>query len=235
MYITRSSTKSKNINFDWKNYFQKRSTDEILNLIDLKQMFFNLREHLKEEKYLITIVLQRVLSVLLKDLKIEKPSILELGAATGLLTRWLISRYSGIGVLVDNNKTSYQAYKSIRDNLDQSINYLIEDIFTLKLNKLFDIVCSFGLIEHFKEKSNVIDIHKKFVDPKGFILIFVPLDSPLSRSFFEVNPELNLGYRELLKEKEFTDILLQAGLETIRTKKSTGYTYDFIGAICRKK
>jgi hypothetical protein len=111
------------------------------------------------------------------------------------------------------------------------------DLFQLDLAETFDVVCSFGLIEHFVHKEALLEIHKKFAAFNGMVIILVPLDSPLTRAFLEVHPELNLGYRELLKEKEFKKILVQNGLEVVRTKVSHGYSYDFVGALClcRKK
>jgi 2-polyprenyl-3-methyl-5-hydroxy-6-metoxy-1,4-benzoquinol methylase len=100
------------------------------------------------------------------------------------------------------------------------------------LDKNFDIVCSFGLIEHFVDKQAVLDVHKNFAAPNGIIIILVPMNTPLSRTFLEVHPELNLGYRELLSEKEFKDILIHGGFEIIRTAVSQYYSYDFIGAVC---
>ena len=101
----------------------------------------------------------------------------------------------------------------------------------MELAERFDLVCSFGLIEHFIDKRPVLEIHRKFIAPGGVIVIIVPMDTPLTRAFFELHPELNLGYRELLKEKEFKRILTQQGMKILRTQASKGYVYDFLGAL----
>lgn len=224
---------NKNEEFDWEAYFSTGARG-IMHQQEPQQVISRINEHLKENKFRMTLALSRVMCYLLKDLEPEKPRILELGAATGVLTRWMLTQYGGSGVLVDNSNASYEAYNAMRDDLKKDITYIKADLFKLELEKHFDLVCSFGLVEHFKEKKAVIDVHKKFVSPTGIIVIIVPLDSPLTRTFFEVHHELNLGYRELLTRREFSDSLVKQGMKVIRTKISRGYSYDFVGAVCYK-
>jgi SAM-dependent methyltransferase len=201
--------------------------------MDPVRLISKLREHLKENNYQLTFKMSRLLRELLKGMNMTNPKILELGAATGLLTRWLLNQYGGRGVLVDKSEASFRAYTALKDNLKQNITYINEDLFRLELDDTFDLVCSFGLIEHFVDKKSVLDAHRKFVASGGMIVILVPLDSPLSRVFLAVHPELNLGYRELLTETEFKKILTKNGLEVVKTIISQGYCYDFVGALCR--
>jgi 2-polyprenyl-3-methyl-5-hydroxy-6-metoxy-1,4-benzoquinol methylase len=120
----------------------------------------------------------------------------------------------------------------MQDHLKKYITYLNADLFHLELEEEFDLICSFGLIEHFVEKQAVLAAHKKFAASNANIIILVPLDSPLTRAFLEVHPELNLGYRELLSEKELKRILTRNALHVIRMNISQGYCYDFVGALC---
>jgi SAM-dependent methyltransferase len=150
----------------------------------------------------------------------------------GFLTRWLLSQYGGSGVLVDKSQASSRTYHRMQDNLKKYITYLNADLFHLELEEEFDLICSFGLIEHFVDKQAVFAAHKKFAASNANIIIIVPLDSPLTRAFLEVHPELNLGYRELLSEQEFKRILTRNALHVIRMNISQGYSYDFVGAVC---
>jgi hypothetical protein len=105
----------------------------------------------------------------------------------------------------------------------------------LKPGPSFDLVCSFGLIEHFRHKHAVIDIHKTFVHSRGFVVIIVPLGTPLTRVFFEIHPELNFGYRELMTLPELRDCLEQENLNPINTSLSSGYVYDFAAVVCQTR
>jgi SAM-dependent methyltransferase len=235
MYITTIFKNESFEDFDWESYFSLRSLDEIIEHIDFGQMIRRLRGHLKENKFRLAFTLNRVMKKLLEGMELRKPRILELGAATGFLTRWLINEYGGSGVLVDKSEASYRKYKATQDEFKRHITYLNVDLFTLELEEKFNLICSFGLIEHFMDKEAVLDVHKKFLSPDGVIVILVPLDSPLTRAFLEVHPELNLGYRELLTEREFKGILKSEGLAVIRTETSRGYSYDFVGAACHRR
>jgi len=235
MYITTYSGNENPENFDWSKYFVQPSPDEVLKTMDLENLVKNLRKHLQEDTSRMVFILGKMMLKLMEGFDFKNPEILELGAATGLLTKWLLSQYEGKAVLVDKCETSYQAFSSRIGYLGKSVTYLIEDVFTLELEKSFDIVCSFGLVEHFPDKKPIIAVHKKFVNQSGIIIVLVPLDSPLSRAYFEVYPELNLGYRELLTVPDIEDVLKQSNLEILRTQISTGYVYDFIGVLCREK
>ncbi|NIM18445.1 MAG: methyltransferase domain-containing protein [Candidatus Aminicenantes bacterium] len=233
MYVTDVSKNEASEDFDWEAFFSPEHADKIIQQVDPLQIIANLRKHLQENKFRLTFTLSKLLRKLLAGEEIKSPKILELGAATGLLTRWLVSQYGGTGVLVDKSEASYKKYREMKDNIKRYLTYITEDIFDLELAEEFDLVCSFGLVEHFVDKRDVLAVHRKFVSSQGIIVILVPLDSPLTRAFLEVHPELNLGYRELLTESEFKKMLTQNGLEVVRTEVSKGYCYDFIGALCR--
>jgi len=234
--IYRKNNQEADKSFDWEAFFSREGADDIFETIDMKKLVTDLREYLKEDRFRMTFVLGKMMQLLLKEVKFTKNfRILELGAGTGFLSRWLINRYGGTAVLVDNSKASYQAYCSLKNPFKKDITYVTQDIFLLKLTETFNLVCSFGLIEHFADKKEVIEVHQRFLTPRGFILILVPLDTPLTRVFWELYPELNRGYRELVTENEFFDLLEENGLEVVRTQSSFGYSYDFIGALCRKK
>lgn len=233
MYKAKNCMNESQEHFDWEGFFSRESTVKIVEKMDTRQMISTLREQLRDNRFKMVFSLSKVLRNLLRDVDLKKDlKILELGAATGLLTRWLISQYGGTGVMVDNCEASYRAFIAIQDNSKKYIRYLNEDIFTLKLDERFDVVCSFGLIEHFADKRDVLAVHKEYVTPGGIILIFVPLDTLLSRVFLEVHPELNLGYRELLTETELYEVLMKNGMEVMRVEMSSGYCYDFVGAVC---
>ena len=232
MYKTEIFKNESKDSFDWETYFLTEYSSGIIDQIDTLRMISRLRMHLKEDKFRFSFSLTRLMRELLKGIEIKSPKILELGAATGFLTRWLIIKYGGSGVLVDKSKASFRIYNAIQDNLKKHITYLNVDLFHLELEEKFDLICSFGLIEHFVDKQAVFAAHKKFAASNANIIILVPLDSPLTRAFLEVHPELNLGYRELLSEKELKRILTRNALHVIRMNISHGYCYDIVGALC---
>lgn len=232
MYITKVCNKDEKT-FDWGKFFYERGKNQVIDKTTSNDIVFLIRKHLKESNYKMGLMMNVMIENLLNKINIENSRILELGAATGFLTRFLIAKYNCSGVLIDKNEESYHAYLKSCQGMDvrDSIEYYVEDVFKFKSKEKYDLVCSFGLIEHFYDKQKIMNAHKKFVKPGGIIMILVPLDTPLTRVFYEVHQELNPGYRELLNKEEFCEILVQSGLKIIKTEISHGYVYDIIGSI----
>lgn len=232
MHITKDYYNN-NSNFDWDAFFSLKGGESIFDKVDKLEILQSIRNNFKENNYQLALALCGVIDELLQNVAIVQPKILELGAATGSLTRFLIDRYNGTGVLVDQSETAYQRFLPYSSHYADSIKYLNMDLFQLNLEEKYDLVCSFGLIEHFKDKKKIIEAHQMHVGLNGYLLILVPSDTILTRVFFNIHPELNLGYRELLSMLELESVLRDSGLQIINTSKSKGYCYDFIGALCK--
>jgi len=48
------------------------------------------------------------------------------------------------------------------------------DFFTLEVPNPFDVVCSFGFVEHFDDVDQVVEAHVRFVKPGGLLVISCP-------------------------------------------------------------
>lgn len=233
MYLTKINAQPVDGDFDWNGYFSARQHEAILEGIDCRGLLESVRTMLAEDNAVLTLSLTRVLRALLKDTPLAEPRILELGAATGYLTRWLLHRYGGHATLVDNSPGSYAAYLAVQDPVKANIEYFRGDLFSADLPRDFDLTCSFGLIEHFVDKREVLAAHRRFLKDGGRSLVVIPLDTRLTRVFYEVHPEQNLGYRELLTVPELKAALTGAGFEVLGVEVSQGFAYDYAAALCR--
>ncbi|HEX7844028.1 MAG TPA: methyltransferase domain-containing protein [Kofleriaceae bacterium] len=233
MYLTRINARLTAGDFDWTGYFSARQHTAILEDIDCRALLEAVRATLREDQAALTLSLTRVLRALLRDTPLDAPRILELGAATGYLARWLLHRYGGRATLVDNSPGSYAAYEATQDPIKEHIDYVQGDLFAVELPPAYDVTCSFGLIEHFADKADVLAAHRRFLKPGGRSLIIIPLDTRLTRVFYEVHPEQNLGYRELLTVGELRTALAGVGFEVLGVEVSDGFVYDYAAALCR--
>jgi SAM-dependent methyltransferase len=57
---------------------------------------------------------------------------------------------------------------------DGDINIIEADLFNYKPDKLYDMVLSFGLIEHFSDTASIIETHLQFLKPGGVLFITLP-------------------------------------------------------------
>lgn len=234
MFITKQINENKD--FNWEEYFDSEQSQVQASELNSPQILEELRSFLVENPLKMTLELTKLLPKLLEDLDFDgNLNVLELGAATGVLSRWLLNQYGGAATLVDNSNNSYKAFQDIvkgyGDELE--IQYKQADIFDLERSEEFDIVCSFGLVEHFEDKKAVIEAHATHLKRDGIMLLALPMDSLLSRIYWTVHPELNLGYRELLTKSEFENQLDSIGVKDIKIISSQAYVYDFMVAACR--
>jgi SAM-dependent methyltransferase len=54
------------------------------------------------------------------------------------------------------------------------VNIIEADLFNYKPQKLYDLVLSFGLIEHFSDTAAIIETHLQFLKPGGTLFITLP-------------------------------------------------------------
>jgi hypothetical protein len=176
---------------------------------------------------------------LFEGLNVSKPRILFLGAAEGYEAMQLSAMYpGGEAVLVDYD--SYcrdvrfedfpEQYPFLGKNLntgsdrvwykhDMNLHYIVEDIRKLPFGKEFDIVVSVGLLEHFPDeyKSEVIEWHRKFLKPGGYVIATTPRSQLKSKLYYKITADvMNHTYRELMTVEQMGLYLFENGFNILR-------------------
>ncbi|WP_408010579.1 class I SAM-dependent methyltransferase [Pseudalkalibacillus sp. A8] len=176
---------------------------------------------------------------LFEGLDVEKPNILFLGAAEGYEAMQLQAMYpGGQVVMVDYDpfcKTNRFAefpdtYPFLGVNPQtgsprvwykhqMNIEYVVEDIRNLKYGKEFDIVISVGLLEHVPDtyKEEILDFHRRFLKPGGYVIMTTPRNQWKSRMYYRVMADvMNHTYRELMDIRQMGLYLYQSGFDILR-------------------
>ncbi|MCR8645685.1 class I SAM-dependent methyltransferase [Paenibacillus sp. N1-5-1-14] len=176
---------------------------------------------------------------LFEGLDVQKPRILFLGAAEGYEAMQLHAMYpGGEVVLVDYDeycKTNRFAdfpssYPFLGANpatgstkvwyKDQmNIHYVVEDIRNLSFGPEFDIVLSVGLLEHFPDeyKAEVMEWHRKFLKPGGYVVMTTPRNQMRSRLFYKIMEDvMNHTYRELMDVRQMGLYVYENGFDILR-------------------
>ncbi|RSD26159.1 class I SAM-dependent methyltransferase [Mesobacillus subterraneus] len=176
---------------------------------------------------------------LFEGLDLSKPRILFLGAAEGYEAMQLSAMYPGGEiVLVDYDpfckETRFghfpESYPFLGTNPstggskvyhknDFNVHYVVEDIRRLPFGKEFDIVLSVGLLEHFPDslKSEVVEWHRKFLRPGGYIIMTTPRAQLKSKLYYEIMADvMNHTYRELMTVEQMGLYLYENGLDILR-------------------
>lgn len=100
---------------------------------------------------------------------------LEIGCSPG---RWLIYFNKEFNYQITGIEYTEIGAKLSRDNLaasDITGNVFNEDVFETSLSKEnFDIVFSYGFLEHFQDSENIIKTHWNFLKKGGYMILIIP-------------------------------------------------------------
>ncbi len=104
-----------------------------------------------------------------------KMDIIELGCAPGLVLKELYQsrpnhQFFGIDYSIEGLNITKQFLK--QNNIEAELIY--GDIRTYIPDRTYDLVVSFGLIEHFDNPSKILEFHKKFCSQDGLVIATVP-------------------------------------------------------------
>lgn len=191
---------------------------------------------------------------LFRDLDVEAPEILFLGAADGYEAMQLLAMYPrGHAVLVDYDPFCAtdrfgafpEAYPflgtdpatgqpRVYHRPDFDIDFVVEDIRDLAYGKEFDLVVSVGLVEHFPDayKPLVFDFHRRFLKPGGYAVMTTPRRQLRAKLFYLAMGEImNYGYRELMDARQLGLYAYENGFEVLRA----GYIKAHNGVVARPR
>jgi len=107
--------------------------------------------------------------------KNDKFTFLEIGCSPGA---WMIYFHKTFGYNVTGIEYTTQGYELTKQNLkctNTPGNVIHEDVFSTTLQpESFDVVVSFGFIEHFEDQQEIIDVHYRLLKKGGILIIGVP-------------------------------------------------------------
>ena len=102
-------------------------------------------------------------------------SYIEIGCAPGKMLVWVASVLKAEASGLDYSKTGIAQCRALFDALRLKIDLHHVDLFQHNLQPAsFDVVTSFGVIEHFDDPREVVQKHVDLVKPGGVALIVVP-------------------------------------------------------------
>ena len=191
---------------------------------------------------------------LFEGLDIQKPRILYLGAAEGYEAMQLQAMYPGGEiVMVDYDEfcktdrfghfperypflgvNPSSGHPKVWHKDEMNVEFLVEDIRNLSFGKEFDIVLSVGLLEHFPDeyKQEVMDWHRKFLKPNGYVIMTTPRAQMKSKLFYTIMADvMNHTYRELMDIRQMGLYVYEGGFDILRH----GYIKVHNGIVARPR
>jgi 2-polyprenyl-3-methyl-5-hydroxy-6-metoxy-1,4-benzoquinol methylase len=152
--------------------------------------------------------------------------IIELGCAPGRMLRELFlmrpdHNYFGIDYSADGLAITKQFLKESR--IDAELIY--GDIRTYIPDRTYDMVVSFGLVEHFDDPSEILEAHKKFAHKNGWVIASVPnlANRYVKKALEKFRPaDLRTHNLNIMSQESLMRAFSEIGLKNIQTGGAVG-------------
>jgi SAM-dependent methyltransferase len=101
--------------------------------------------------------------------------LLEIGCSHGKMLAWASAELGAITAGLDYSENGIRTARALFDHLRLEADFRCEDVFATTFEQgSFDLVCSFGLIEHFDDPTEIVRRHLLLAKPGGRVLIAIP-------------------------------------------------------------
>lgn len=117
--------------------------------------------------------LEKWLLKVISDNNLESKTVFEVGCFPGSYLQ-LFGEFNCVLNGIDNTKRTTELAVFLRKCKYKVGHIFNRNLFTNKVLKKYDIVCSFGFIEHFYDWRRVIELHSNYVNSSGYLIITVP-------------------------------------------------------------
>ena len=144
--------------------------------------------------------------------------ILEAGAGGSRILPYLARKYGYQTVGTDFSHLGCRLLQANFALADATGGVICEDLFASSPRpEIFDLVFSFGLIEHFDDTQAVVSEHLRWVRPGGWLVLTVPnLEGWNGRLMKKLAPP-HWSRHKVLSRRQLADMLKSLGLERVRT------------------
>lgn len=142
-------------------------------------------------------------------------SFIEIGGFPGYWAVFFAKYFNAQATLIDRYIDKHIVKQISLANDSPDISVIEGDIFELQNSKKFDVVMSVGLIEHFFDVSAVIDMHIKYLEKNGILIIVVPNFLGANGLLQKIidKPTYDTHYLEVMNDKKLRNIIKDKHME----------------------
>lgn len=144
-------------------------------------------------------------------------SCIELGAMPGNYLAYFYKKYGYSITGLDFSKHTEIFLQTMKVNGIKDYKFLTADILSYNTSDKYDLVCSFGLIEHFDDVSNILEKHIDLVSDGGLLLITVPNFRYFQWLYHKIfdGDNLSIHNTDAMKPEKINSCLQRHGMQKI--------------------
>ncbi len=155
----------------------------------------------------------------------------EVGAYPGTNLCWLAKRFGYRPTAIEYREDAGEMEALFRSNGVQGLTILREDFLEVR-GVAFDVVASFGFVEHFSDPGDILARHAAMVKSGGFLVIAVPHFGGLQALFRRlllrpqaVRDMLAVHNREIMNVAALVSRLRALGLDVLHAGYAMGFRF----------
>jgi 2-polyprenyl-3-methyl-5-hydroxy-6-metoxy-1,4-benzoquinol methylase len=144
---------------------------------------------------------------------------LDCGCGEGLILRFVAEQYPGTEVWGIEYCDAIERARSMGRELGLNLHLIRQDLLEEPLPELlgaFDVVASFGLIEHFTEPAKILRRIKGFVESGGWIITVIPNFQGMYNLLWKLYDSANYQHHVPIRWQAFLEAHVAAGLVDVQ-------------------
>ena len=143
---------------------------------------------------------------------------LEVGCVPGVFLTYICKTFGYTPEGIDFDERTFEVTsKTLKDNGLDNFKLYKEDFTKWRTDKKYDLVCSFGFIEHFDDAEDIVTKHINLLNNKGKLVIEIPNFSGFNKFLHKLvdKPSLDQHNTDIMNLKFFEDIAKKNNLKII--------------------
>lgn len=152
-------------------------------------------------------------------LGVHRLNVIDCGCGEGLFLRFIAEQFENIDLTGIEYSDAIEKSRKLGEDLDLEFNLIHGDIFDewdAQYLEKFDVVMSVGLIEHFREPSEILVQMNKLLKPGGVMVTIIPSFAGIFNFLWRVYDSKNYSYHVPISHGRLSELHHDLGLNDVQ-------------------
>lgn len=179
------------------------------------------------EKFLLD---KNIMNYFEKFIGSDKKSVFEIGCSPGRFLAYLNKKGHSISGIDYSKKGNIQLKKNFKTLGIKKYTLYEEDLFKFNHNKKYDVVMSFGFIEHFDDPDTVVEKHIELLKKNGLLILGIPVFNGITGFFQKLNnPKILSNHNlDIMNLNYFSELTNKFNLKLVKNDYLGGFDPNMV-------